>query len=201
MDREIELFIQDYLKEIREDNAAIFAGAGLSAPAGFVNWRDLLRPIAEELRLDVDKEHDLVAVAQYHCNENGGNRHKLNQLLIEQLTVGAVPTDNHKVLARLPISTYWTTNYDQLIETALKDAGKIADVKYITEQLATTKSRRDAVVYKMHGDVEHPHDAVLIKDDYEKYHMKRGRVHQRTLRRSCFQDVPVHRFQLYRSEP
>lgn len=174
MDREIELFIQDYLKEIREDNAAIFAGAGLSAPAGFVNWRDLLRPIAEELRLDVDKEHDLVAVAQYHCNENGGNRHKLNQLLIEQLTVGAVPTDNHKVLARLPISTYWTTNYDQLIETALKDAGKIADVKYITEQLATTKSRRDAVVYKMHGDVEHPHDAVLIKDDYEKYHMKRG---------------------------
>jgi hypothetical protein len=174
MDREIELFIQDYLKEIREDNAAIFAGAGLSAPAGFVNWRDLLRPIAEELRLDVDKEHDLVAVAQYHCNENGGNRHKLNQLLIEQLTVGAAPTDNHKVLARLPISTYWTTNYDQLIETALKDAGKIADVKYVTEQLATTKSRRDAVVYKMHGDVEHPHDAVLIKDDYEKYHIKRG---------------------------
>ena len=56
MDREIELFIQDYLKEIREDNAAIFAGAGLSAPAGFVNWRDLLRPIAEELRLDVDVE-------------------------------------------------------------------------------------------------------------------------------------------------
>lgn len=27
MNREIELFIQDYLKEIREDNAAIFAGA------------------------------------------------------------------------------------------------------------------------------------------------------------------------------
>jgi hypothetical protein len=174
MDREIELFIQDYLKEIREDNAAIFAGAGLSAPAGFVNWRDLLRPIADELRLDVDKEHDLVAIAQYHCNENGGNRHKLNQLLIEQLTVGAIPTDNHVILARLPINTYWTTNYDQLIETALKNAGKIADVKYITEHLATTKARRDALVYKMHGDVEHPHDAVLIKDDYEKYNLKRG---------------------------
>lgn len=174
MDREIELFIQDFLKEIREDNAAIFAGAGFSSAAGFVRWRDLLRPVAEELSLDVDKEHDLVAIAQYHCNENGGNRHKLNQLLIEQLTVGAVPTENHRILANLPISTYWTTNYDQLIETSLKDAGKIADVKYVTEQLATTKSRRDAVVYKMHGDVEQPHDAVLIKDDYEKYHVKRG---------------------------
>ena len=65
MDREIELFIQDYLKEIREYNAAIFAGAGLSAPAGLVNWRDLLHPIVEELRLDVDNEHDLVAVAAF----------------------------------------------------------------------------------------------------------------------------------------
>lgn len=174
MDREIDLFIRDYLKEVREDNAAVFAGAGLSAAAGFVNWRDLLRPIAEELSLDIDKENDLVAVAQYHCNENAGNRHRLNQSIIDQLTGGANPTANHRILARLPIGTYWTTNYDQLIETSLKEAGKIPDVKYTTEQLATTRARRDAVVYKMHGDVEHPHNAVLIKDDYEKYHLKRG---------------------------
>lgn len=173
-DREIELFIKDFLKEIREDNAAIFAGAGLSASAGFVNWRELLRPIADELRLDVDRESDLVAIAQYHCNENAGNRHRLNQAIIDQLSVGAAPTENHRILARLPVGTYWTTNYDQLIESALREAGKIADVKHTTEQLATTKARRDAIVYKMHGDVEHPHDAVLIKDDYEKYHARRG---------------------------
>jgi hypothetical protein len=39
-------------------------------------------------------------------------------------------------------------------------------------QLAHTKPKRDAVVYKMHGDVEHPSDAVLTKDDYERYHVK-----------------------------
>lgn len=173
-DHDIELFIKDFLKEIREDNAAIFAGAGLSASAGYVNWRELLRPIAQELRLDVEKESDLVAVAQYYCNENSGNRHRLNQAIIDQLSVDTTPTENHRILARLPISTYWTTNYDQLIDSALKEAGKIADVKHTTEQLATTKPRRDAIVYKMHGDVEHPYDAVLNKDDYEKYHIKRG---------------------------
>lgn len=94
--------------------------------------------------------------------------------LVQGACVYSELVNNHRILARLPISTYWTTNYDRLIETALKDTGKIVDVKYFTEHLATTKSRRDAVVYKMHGDVEHPHDAVLIKDDYEKYHMKRG---------------------------
>lgn len=64
MNREIEQFISRYLKEIEEDNAAVFAGAGLSAPAGFVNWKDLLRPLVEDLGLDIDREQDLVSLAQ-----------------------------------------------------------------------------------------------------------------------------------------
>jgi hypothetical protein len=174
MSKEIEGFVRDFLKELEEDNVAIFAGAGLSTPAGFVNWKDLLRPIAEELDLNVDIETDLVAIAQFHANENSGNRSKLNQLLIDNLSVGTRVTVNHQILASLPISTYWTTNYDKLIEKSLDEASKIADVKYVTEQLATTKRSRDAVVYKMHGDVDHPHHAVLTKDDYEKYHVDRG---------------------------
>ena len=174
MHQNIESFIREYLKEINEDNAAIFAGAGLSASAGFVNWRELLRPVAEELQLDIEKENDLIAIAQYHFNEQGNNRHTLNQLLIEKLDISSDSTDNHRILARLPISVYWTTNYDQLIENSLREAGKIADVKYVTAHLATTKTRRDAVVYKMHGDIQHPHEAILIRDDYEKYHLSHG---------------------------
>ena len=167
MNRDIEQFIKRYLKEIEEDNAAIFAGAGLSAPAGFVNWKELLRPLVDELGLDIDKEQDLVSLAQYHHNENG--RHRINQKLIDDISSNRNPTDSHRILAKLPISTYWTTNYDRLIEDALKENGKIADAKYTNNHLATTKSRRDAVVYKMHGDIEHPDKAILTKDDYEKY--------------------------------
>ncbi|SHJ63395.1 SIR2-like domain-containing protein [Malonomonas rubra DSM 5091] len=169
MNSEIELFIKEYLKEIEEDNAAIFAGTGLSVPAGAVDWKSLLKPLADELGLDIDKEYDLVTLAQFHCNENGGNRSKINQLLLEELSVGDHPTDNHKILARLPICTYWTTNYDKLIETALRSEGKVPDVKYTVPQLATTKPKRDAVIYKMHGDIDHPDTAVITKDDYEKY--------------------------------
>ena len=74
MSRDVDFFVRDFVKELREDNAAVFVGAGFSAPAGFVNWRDLLRPIADELQLDIEREHDLVAIAQYHSNENGGQR-------------------------------------------------------------------------------------------------------------------------------
>ena len=164
--------MSELLKDLAEDNLAIFAGAGLSAPAGFVSWSELLRPIAEELDLEIEKETDLVALAQYHCNSNLANRGKLNQLLINELSEEAEITANHKILARLPVSTYWTTNYDKLIERALTEAGKIPDTKHRIKQLSFTKRGRDAVVYKMHGDIEHPDEAVLTKDDYENYHVK-----------------------------
>jgi hypothetical protein len=86
MNASIDLFITNYLKELREDNAAVFIGAGMSKAAGFVDWAGLLSPIAVELGLDVQKEHDLVGLAQFHLNANAGNRHHLNQLLIDQFS-------------------------------------------------------------------------------------------------------------------
>lgn len=166
--------VKNLTKELSEQNLAIFAGAGLSVPAGYVGWNKLLEPIAEELKLDIEQEaSNLVALAQYYANENAGNRGHLNQLLIEEFCKKAAVTDNHRILARLPIDTYWTTNYDKLIEQSLSAAGKVPDVKYEMRQLVYTKPRRDAIVYKMHGDIGHPADAVLIKDDYEKYHVDR----------------------------
>lgn len=167
-------FVEKYVQEIRSDNAAVFLGAGASQAAGYVNWSQLLAPLAKELSLDIDKETDLVALAQFHVNENGNNRGMVNQAILDALGGNAAPTENHKILASLDIPVFWTTNYDGLIEQSLRDAGKLADVKHTVSQLATTKSKRDAVVYKMHGDVDHPADAVITKDDYERYHKKRG---------------------------
>ena len=167
-----QTFLRDIEKELAEENVAVFAGAGMSAGVGFVDWAELLRPIADELGLDIDKESDLVALAQFHCNDNANNRSQLNQRLIEEFSRKSTETENHRIFCRLPIRTYWTTNYDKVIETALERSGKIADVKHTKEHLSTTKPKRDAVVYKMHGDVEHPSQAVLTKDDYERYHVK-----------------------------
>lgn len=59
------------------------------------------------------------------------------------------------ILSRLSIRTYWTTNYDSLIEDSFRASGKIVDVKCTLEQLVNTKPNREAVVYKMNGDKEH----------------------------------------------
>jgi hypothetical protein len=174
MEQHLTQFVNAFSKAIKDNTAAIFAGAGLSAPAGFVNWRELMKDIAVDLNLDIDKENDLIAIAQYHFNEKGNNRHKLNQLLIEEFTQRTTLTPNHKLIAELPIQTYWTTNYDKLIEKAIEEAGRTPDVKISPESLSTNIPKRDAVVYKMHGDASLPSQAVLTKDDYEGYNENRA---------------------------
>jgi hypothetical protein len=165
---EIESFIRDYVKHLSEGNAAIFAGAGLSHGAGFVDWKELLREIAKDLGLNIDNEYDLISVAQYHVNDRGPD--KIKSKILAEFSDEVDLTENHRILARLPINTYWTTNYDHLLERALKDEHKIADAKYSIDQLLTTRPRRDAVIYKMHGDVDHPANAVITKEDYQVYH-------------------------------
>lgn len=170
---QIETFIEAYADALREQNAAVFAGAGLSIPAGLVNWAELMADIAADLGLDIDREQDLVTIAQFHVNERGG-RNRINQKLVAEFAERAQPSENHRLLASLPIATYWTTNYDHLIEDALRAARKRPDVKINADSLATTLPRRDAVVYKLHGDVAQPGDAVVTRDDYETFEDKRG---------------------------
>ncbi len=159
---ETDGFVNAFVDDIADGTAAIFAGAGLSVASGHVNWSELLREIAAELGLDVDRESNLVAVAQYHLNARG-TRSRINQKLIDEFSVGHTVNHNHEILARLPIATYWTTNYDRLIETALDAAGKIVDVKFAVDQLKTNVRGRSATLFKMHGDVSDPEHAVLRK--------------------------------------
>lgn len=178
----VEEFLTVYSRALADRNAAVLAGAGLSIPSGLVNWKQLLRSIAKEIGLDVEREADLVAVAQYYYNEQGG-RHRINQLLVNEFSERAKITENHRILARLPIDTFWTTNYDVLIETALREAGKKVDVNITPENLATTVPRRDALLYKMHGDISNPANAVITKDDYESYSSSpRGQLFSTALR-------------------
>lgn len=178
----VDEFVEAYSQALSDHSAAALIGAGLSIPAGLVDWKGLLRSIAAEVGLDARKESDLVAVAQYHVNERGG-RHRINQTLVNEFSERAQRTENHRILTRLPIDTYWTTNYDHLIEDALREAGKRADVKITAENLATTLSRRDAIVYKMHGDVVDAAHAVVTKDDYEAYSTtRRGQLFSTALR-------------------
>ena len=162
-------FIRDYSKALENNSAAVFAGAGMSNASGFVDWKNLLREFAADIRLDIDKETDLIAVAQYYKNSMH-SRHSLNQEIINQFTRQSKKNKYMNALGKLPIHCYWTTNYDNIIEETLRNKFSLnVDVKISQENLAVIKNECDAIVYKFHGDSSFPEQAVLTKEDYELF--------------------------------
>ena len=165
---EKKVMIKKYCEALDEGRAAIFAGAGLSVSAGFVSWTGLLENVAEELNIKIDKHTNLVDLAQYYVNETKST-HELSTAILNKFPSSTSPTENHKILASLPIDVYWTTNFDKLIENALKEADKVYDVKTLPESLTISKKDCQVTVYKMHGDVDNPDKTILTRDQFERY--------------------------------
>lgn len=162
-------FIKNYTKAVQSGNAAVFAGAGFSKSAGFVDWATLLKEVAEELDLDSNRElGSLPELAQFYYNEKN-NRNLLTELIKNEFCDIKIPDENHMLLAHLPIHTYWTTNYDHLIEDSLVAEKKKVEVKIFDTDLTSYKYGSEATVYKMHGDVNHADNTVLLQTEYELY--------------------------------
>lgn len=103
MDRNV--MIKKYCDALNEGRAAIFAGAGLSASAGFVNWAGLLKDVADELNCKIEAHTNLVDLAQYYVNETKST-YELSRAILNKFPSSAAPTINHQILASLPIDTY-----------------------------------------------------------------------------------------------
>lgn len=163
-----KLLIKKYSCALETGRAAIFVGAGMSVGAGFVDWKGLLKDVAEELDIKIRDYTNLVDLAQYYVNSTR-NRSELSHAILNAFPISAKPLVNHEILASLPIRTYWTTNFDKLIETSLYNACKVYDVKSLPSNLAIAKDKSDAIVYKMHGDVDNPDLTILTRDQFENY--------------------------------
>jgi NAD-dependent SIR2 family protein deacetylase len=162
-------FIKRWTESIDLGSASVFIGAGLSRRAGYPDWRTLLKDIAHELGLDINAESDLAAVAQYSLNRATGKRTKLSKLIVDHFPPRAGAPEPFRILARLPIQHVWTTNYDKLVELAWEHERKQLDVKSRNADLGLDKPWANAILYKMHGSVDHPTEVVIAKDDYELY--------------------------------
>ena len=169
-------FIKEYAASINRGDAAAFIGAGMSVPSGFVDWKGLLSDLATEIGLSIEKEEDLLAVAQYYVNEKN-NRIKVTQTIKDAFSQATQENKSVSVFSKLNIKTVWTTNYDHVLEEAYESIGKRVDVKKSNKDLVLYDDDASVCIYKMHGDVSCPEETVILKDDYENYfNSRRGYV-------------------------
>lgn len=163
-----EEFIRDYAAQINNGSASLFIGSGLSRAAGYSDWKSLLREVAEDISLSVDKEQDLISLAEYYVNAKR-NRVKINTAISEFFGKEVEPTDTHYLLASLPITSYWTTNYDKLLEKTFEKSN--LSYSFLTNDASLCKyvNGRNIIIHKLHGDVDTPQEAVITKTDYDEF--------------------------------
>ena len=156
---------QELVKQIAEGNGLLFVGAGLSMAAGLPGWSELLAPLCERVGCPPDTEPLLVA--QHYETKYG--RHALIRYIVERTQEPQIaPTRNHLLLARLPVRTWVTTNYDNLLELTLQQTSK--PYQKIVRDQDLSYARADVItLVKLHGDSEQPDSIVITQDDYRAY--------------------------------
>lgn len=162
-------------------NAAAFIGAGMSVGAGLPGWYKMIKELSERVGYELPpaqwaSSEILIDAAQYYVNREG--LHSLIAFLKERLdTTGRSPTAAHRALARLPLSTVFTANYDDLLERAYREEGK--RVQLIVNDRALTFQRRDpgtVNLVKLYGDLDQPETIVLARQQYESFFLQRPQM-------------------------
>ena len=152
---------------IARGDVVLFIGAGLSRGADLPSWGELLAPLADSLKLPLARRADLLQVAQDYENEMG--RHDLVQHIVDRTdTTGKQPTPNHRRLTQLPINTWITTNFDDLLERTLQEAELPCRVVVRDQDLPYTSGGK-VTLLKLHGDRGQPDTIVITQKDYNTF--------------------------------
>ncbi|MGH9066199.1 MAG: SIR2 family NAD-dependent protein deacylase [Acidimicrobiales bacterium] len=100
------------------------------------------------------------------------------EFLLSQFDAGRQPfiasTPSHAALVRLDLPLLFTTNYDELIEAAYREAGCQLRVTISEEQFKARRAERpDRHLVKLHGSIDQPDSIVLTRSDYARARLDR----------------------------
>jgi len=168
-----------------DQECILFLGAGVHAPppAGslFAYPEHERPPIGSALSRELA---DACGLAELLPLEDPGNlqrvalayeiafsRARLVDAVSAAVQVDKQPSPMLRALAELDFPVVITTNYDQLFEQALRDAGKQPRVAIYTPRLEQTVDYRkptaqSPIVFKIHGDISRPETIVISDEDY-----------------------------------
>lgn len=157
-------------------NAALFVGSGLSKAASgkFPDWRELLDPMRSEAEIPKSLA-DLPLAAEYYEQVKG--RRKLEDHIADAIGgIRASSSRGHELLAELPVSEVWTTNYDRLLEEAMPSASVVLNDRNLANRLEPGHKR----LIKLHGslatDASWEAPPVITRGDYERYEQTHPRM-------------------------
>lgn len=174
---------------LSQSDALIFVGAGLSRWSGLPGWRALVGELAQFLENEglpaalVRRElarNDLLQAASYGVDTLTSQQ--FGRFIRQVCRVAtAQPHEVHRRLVCLPATSFITTNYDTLIESALRlwretTSFQIVTNNQLTEIATIVQARAAGFVFKPHGDVNSVDSIILTREHYRTLHGERRNV-------------------------
>ncbi len=153
--------VETLSKLIEDWQPILWVGAGVSLAAGYPSTDAVLTTLRERALTPIDEQLDFTGVVDAFLGQFG--RGALTTLLHELFSAGGQPTPVHHAIARLAATGRFacivTTNYDNLIERVLQDAGVPHLVQVFESNIHIATEH--VPVLKIHGDQHAWRDIVL----------------------------------------
>jgi hypothetical protein len=174
------------LREVLDQpDALILVGSGVSLWSGLPGWGSLLTSLADFLqerglnstpvRQEI-REGNLLLAASYAVHQL--HSRELGAFLRQTLNhPHAAPSKLHDLIAELGPSCFVTTNYDHLLETAIKDMNGHVEPRVVTNRqpieiadIIPANARN--FVFKYHGDISDTESIVLCREQYRRIQLE-----------------------------
>jgi hypothetical protein len=163
----------DALRKILGRKPVLWVGAGVSVAAGLPSTRDLVQAMIAGADDPIDEALPFEKVADAYVASMGDGA--LADLLQKQIAASPPLSELHKALARAAaegsFAAIVTTNYDDLLERALGDAGVRLVVQSL-EDNATVKDPDGLRLVKLHGSRDAWRRTVLSGKAYADFEQR-----------------------------
>lgn len=160
----------DLARLIRPDQTVLFLGAGSAVPSGAPTAKELAEHLCLELAGEILSD-DLTEAATILENRYG------RQAVVDAVRsalMGLQPTGGLLALPARSWHTIYTTNYDELIESAYKRAAKALNVVISNYDYGDADGRTGTPLFKIHGSISQDEvdgsrvRMVLTQRDYDQ---------------------------------
>jgi hypothetical protein len=165
--------VEEFGRAVSQHKAVVFVGAGLSMAAGYPDWDGLIKTIRSNAKVP-PAITDAPLAAEYAAAELGREQFE-KKLLLKLSSVTPALSKTMSYLAALPVAEYWTTNFDNLLESALPSPFvRLTDDKDYAGARNADATKR---LTKMHGSLSlepgpsqsWESSPVITRGDFERY--------------------------------